>query len=538
MELLTTCVLVLEPSRVSRTSTQMLEPLGPVIEVAASPSASDATSAGHGGALDPAQLWQRAMQAVATPWVLLLVDGEQVELDVDVLVAALGAADASRMTLQSPLVGTAPLVPDPVGVPGPRLLRARQPLRWSLGRPLVATPDGRDPAASGVRIRRRTTSIPLPEASVQWLRGVAVRRSRERRGHEDPLGVLLDAAALTWVGEHDAAAVRAAALLGSSTSTPDVRALAGRVLVGAGLAAGRLSMAIDGAKAWLAVSSADPLAGEDPATPQPALLWAALTMSLSGDLMGAGTVLADHPPPVTADPWLAVAATRPVALALERQAADLEPLLGLLRHNPSTAPLVQLQRLASQWHVLKRDPADLIARWPDGARGRLRELIEECASPTAPWWLPLAAAWSDEHGLQAPVAFRVLQIASQLDDVDAVAWTARLRKGGVENRSPLLVKAAYAGLPARTRVISAALAYSTFSDEQALPVLESAAALVALPDVRELLLIANEVAPSSLPLILEAVAHEPARMRHVADLLEEFGEWEAAEAMRAAAGQR
>ncbi len=531
MELLTTCVLVSEPSGISRTSTQMLERLGPVVEVRVNPP--------DGPLLDPVELWQRASDEASTAWVLLLVDGEQVDVDIDALVAAVAAADPGCSSLPSPLVGTAPLVPDPLASPGPRLVRAGTALQWSLGRPLAAKDGGASDGVVGgptsVRIWRRSTCVPWKSATVEWLRAVAVRRTRERSGHDDPRGSLIDAATLTWIGEHDAAAVRAMTLIHSTTVTRDVRALAGRILVGSGLGAGRLGMAVEGARAWLAVAEADPLAGEDPATPQPWLLWAALTMSLSGDLLGAATVLADDDPPVTADPWLAVAATRPVALALARQAADVEPLLQLLRSSPSTAPLAQLQRLADQWHVLHRDPAELIARWPDGAHDRLRELIEECAVPTAGWWLPLAAAWSDTNGLQAPVALRVLQIAAQLDDVDAVAWTARLRKAGVDDRSPLLVKAAFAGLPARSRVISAALAYSTFFDELALPLLESATKLVALPEVRELLLLANEVAPSSLPLILEAVAHQPARMRHVADLLEEFGEWEAAEAMRAAA---
>ena len=521
---LTACVLLPAAPDRYREFLQDLERLMPVVLVPTTTALARLADRDAGGDvcppeyddLDPAALWQASLSRVRTPWALLLVAGEQLQVPspallTDALERADGPLDPWRR-------GPALLVPDPVAWAAPRLVPAGTTLDWSV-QSLRPHPGSE---TMSVLLTERPRSVPLAEAESNWLKAVISRRTRTSESTTSDASVL-DATALTWAGEHDSALVRAGHVLELVTAGAQTRELAARVGVAAGLGGGRLQRAVHAARVW---------AQADPGNPE-AVSWGALAALATGDSRTVRELTDTLDGRDAPDPWLCLGASAPALSAGVKSGIEADHLLDLLRTTPIERFTAQtLMRIAARWHDAGRPAAGLIAAWPMEARPALQWMLEESPLGIGPWWLPLAEEWSRTSGISTPVAARVLAGAAQVDDETALRWTVLMREQGAHEVSPLRERATSASLSPRARVLSAALCLEVFGDEEARPILVEMAAAVPLDELKELLLVLDELAPSAIPVVVEHAASGPGRTVYVADLLEEFGAVEQAQLLR------
>ncbi len=529
--LLTTCVLVTDDSldcsiRLNGARAEGLR----VISVAATAEIADAIGARTADAirppaddLDPTALYGLALAAVTTPWALLAVAGERIEiLDGTTLATLLETADAPALPVHR--VAVQALAPDPVTCADLRLVRRDHEVRWAL------------PAAGEAgEVRRAPIIVATPkrfpgkQPEAGWLRAVMSRRARDELAHGSA-NPLIDAATLAWCGEHDAAVIRAARLARSGDGHTGL--LAARVHLASSLATGRtrdvkaaaesvlaFPEAGNNERAWVALAGA--------VLRQPELGRRALEPTSSGQAT-------PRREPYEVDPWLHAALAGLTQTAQARSELEIGLLREVLAATSSGDPEapVAAQRLVGSWYAAGREPHDLVRTWPDNARELLRDALETGPRPDIRFWARAALSYVDSFGLTPKITARVAAISTALDHEDALAWTARLRKNGNSELSPLLLRATAPSLSPMDRLVSAALALELFDDRAAVPLLRTAAELVPAAELRRLIVTLDEVASSTLPAVIEAAAHTPGRAHHLADLLAEFGADDIAEGLR------
>lgn len=526
--LLTACVLISSAPERYRTSLADLEGRFPVLAVPVEAGLADETRTAHPQLtvltparddLDPRELWSDALATVSTPWALLLVLGEDAQVAApERLAVELAAGDEPVDPWRR---GPRLLVPDPVAWAGPRLVRSADVLDWAW------LPGTGAPTTSALLLTERPRRIPVDETEARWLRRVAGRRTRERTGPSEPSDTVLDAVLLSWAGEHDAAAVRAGSVTALASIPGHLRIAAARVAVASGMGAGRAPRAVAGAKAWLAAEP-DSIEGAT---------WGCLAASAASELptvrrwSEAALTLPSTP---DADPWLAVLATAPALSVSVRSAIEADALLELVRTTPADAfTLTVLMTLCLRWHGAGRRMDGLVAAWPQSARPLLERVLEEAPLGVGPWWTELAEAWSEVHGITTTISARILASAAQLDDEQALRWTSLMASSGQRSLSPMRERASSPAVPPRSRAISAALALEVFGDAEGGPLLRAAAGEVPVEQLRDLLLVLDELAPSALPTVVAAAATTPVRIRHLAGLLAEFGASDEADALLA-----
>jgi hypothetical protein len=109
------------------------------------------------------------------------------------------------------------------------------------------------------------------------------------------------------------------------------------------------------------------------------------------------------------------------------------------------------------------------------------------------------ALWARFPGNRPLLAFAA-SFAPYLELDRALEWSARLREAGADDHCPLLTVARAAGAPPVDRARAGVVAWATFGDERAVPLVEAAAADVPEADlgplVHEVLLAAPQLAPA------------------------------------------
>ena len=418
--------------------------------------------------------------------------------------------------------GPALTVPDPVAPSAARVVPTATGVTWSFDGLLAEADPGT--ATPALLLTERPRRVPVDATEAAWLQALVSRRTRERSGPGSYADALLDALALAWAGEHDAALVRAAAVLERATLPHPARVLAARLAVVTGLAAGRVPRAAAAGRVWVRESPGDPAAAA----------WLLMAAGLSGDLRGVAELGGEEREPGAGDPWFAAAAAGPPVTAVVKSGVEVDALLELLATTPiESFTAATLFRIVSRWYDSGRPMQDLLGRWPEAARPTLLQVLEQAPLGVGPWWLALAQAWSETYGMSSGIAARVLATASQLEDEEALRWTGMMVQAGVRDLSPLRERATSPAVPARSQAVAAALGVEVFEDPESLPLLRDSAARVPVEELRDLLLTLDELAPALLPTVVTHAASTPSRTRYLADLLDEFGATEEAAALRA-----
>lgn len=526
---LTVCVLAAGgASCLTRTMSSLAEAGLPSVVVAPEAEGTDLTR------LDPPAAFELARSRAGTDWCLLLTAGETVRvLDEASLLRQLSGPGPLAVVE----VAGASLLADPCR-PAVRLVRRGTALpAWDAGDLWSAAPAGGGGAAAGPPVPVVVSGGAAPflpgTAGNRWLRGVVDARARARTGPAEIGETVLEAAALAQAGEPDGALLRAQRVLGAHGVPDGVLELAARVCLVAALCTGRTVTGLAAARAW-AERTGSPVA----------LGWWGLLAGLAGEVRASVAhqgELARRPQALEGDgagerwlPAVGFGLARGLAdrtsLSLDEALAQPDGLVG-----PTARSTVEL------WHELGRDPAALVARWPDEARPALAAVVEEGPGGDLPVWLALAAAFADAHGLTVRLSRQLGPLALQLTPEQAQAWTRRLRAAG-SKASLLLLQAQSAQVPPSQRVLAAGLLLQQAQDVAdgqagtADALLREAAAAVPLPELRALLVRLDELAPAGLPAAVQGAAATQGRAVAVAALLEEFGAAEQAAVLRASAG--
>lgn len=453
------------------------------------------------------EVWTKACASVSTDWCLLLLPGETVEVIRDEWLAS-DLADTSVQALS--------VIVDRRGTPLPRLFDPGD-VRL-LRRDAVARQERPSGARrTAVRVLSDPGAHTVDTSVKEAILSLVGRDHASRQVPSNAEQLFADACALAAVGELDAAFIRGRRLLREAVDHPLVPAAA-RLVTLTGLATGRSSEAALAAAEWAAV---------DP----PGAWWQSLSALLTKDFPLL-RIIADSDAEHPADgSWRRLAADLAL-VGLDNAGLIADATLDSMGPQSSEALAHQLVHM---WQQLGRPAEELVRGWPREADQVLLALLDTPVTEPHEQWLALVAGYASVRGLPARLLRRLVGLAPRMSLSEALSWTALVQGTAHRQESLLRRRAASDQLPAAERALTAAAAVHAFDDRAAQAILLEQAAAVPVPALRALLLAVDQLAPTVLPLLIEGACSTSDRARALADLLEEFGAPEQAEALRQAA---
>lgn len=451
------------------------------------------------------ELIAAGMDLIETPWALVLVAGESVWSHPPLLEACLQEATGGLEPID--LTGSADqAIPDPLHLPGARIVASTwrpegKPLTW--GAALLPRSDPGPYAVEGERGPFR-----LGSPASDWALAVANRRMWER-GEEAAAGreALMDAGLLAWGGEFDGAL----SIVRSCTTADDREgAVAGRIRTVSGIATGRDAEVTAGLAQWTEFDSESP----DLAA------WKLLITELAGELPEASVVeRIRSTPAISMGSWCSTALAGRVESRRRRWEFTLNLYFGYLNLWTRTSFPNELTRahlsneIVSLWTRMRRDPGELVDRWPAGAASILGGFLATGNQGEIKSWLALARAFVERYPGGPELFRRVQSAATEMSMSDALMWTLRSAASGYGDMSPLRERARSPKVGPTDRVLAAGLALHHARDATAEPLLVAAASQCASSDLPELVVGLAQTAPNSVPAFVQAASSTEERTR-------------------------
>lgn len=467
---------------------------------------------------DPGEMVAAGLEAVPTPWALVLVAGETVSIDPTALGAQLesDAAGGANLVPLQPTGRPETVITDPLSLHGARVVpSAWRPdgARWTVWDELLPTSGAM--GAYALQGGRRPFVPSTPPAD--WAVSVTNRRTLERGERTATFDeALLDASLLTWAGEFDGAL---AAVRDRTEGTARQLTLAARLRTVCGLASGRDTEARAGAALW---AKCEPDRAE-------LAEWSVLLAALTGEMVQPEVMVrARNSEPAFSGPWYPHAAAGNAESRRCRADFTLRAYLSYLDLWVRTSLPDQVTgqavstEVVSLWRRMGRTAPELVGRWPAGASSLLGFYLAAGEQGDMKFWLELAKAFVERFSPRPELFQRVRAAAGEMPMSDALMWTLRAAAAGHPELSVLRSLATSDTAVPRDRVLAAALALHHAHDSECAPLLEAAAAQCDTAGLGDLLRALAQTAPGAIPAFLQGASNSDERAQILLTAVEQL----------------